>query len=109
MAITYKVAEARAINGATQALYTVPSDKTAIIMSAIADNSDTVSRNITSFEINTTSVYVREKVIQPGAGGAIINEIEGLVLEADDVLTVSSTTPSNNVSVRLSIKEIDNV
>lgn len=109
MAITYTVAEARAINGANQALYTVPSDKTAIIMSAIADNSDSVSRNITSFEINTTSVYVREKVIQPGGGDNIINEIEGMILEADDVLTVSSTTPSNNVSVRLSIKEIDNV
>lgn len=102
MAITYVVAEQTAVNGTDVVVYTCPADTVAVISAVVIGNTSTSDVSIDDIKINSVE-YVTDKSIP--AEGQILPEIEGQYLEATQTVTITSTT--SNINIRLSIKERD--
>ncbi len=103
MAITYEVAEVRNLSTNTIA-YTAPAGKTAIILAAIVDNSNSSPMMLDLIDFSG-NIYFR--AMQIPSTGKVLSEIEGQIIE--ETRSVGFTSTTGNVSVRLSLKVIDNV
>lgn len=101
MSIEYKAFSATGLNSAVT-LYTVPANKAAIISAVILGNTDSNPQTVDNVSVGGVAV-AQDYVVPPT--GTTLSAVEGQILEAGQVLSITAT--GGFINARFSLKVIE--